>query len=237
VAVAPVDLRVEYHRDRALGIGERRPRLSWAISTDIDAWYQSGYEVEIDGLGTGRHESGDSVLVAWPGPDLSSRESHQVRVRVWGMDGSASDWSEPVMLEAGLLSPEDWAARWITAGMKPAEGRPVYLRYAFELTAGPGVVIERARLYATSAGVHQLQLNGDIVGDRVLSPGWSAYASRLRYETHDVTHAVSTGDNVMGAVVADGWWMGYLTWQMRRNVYGDQLGLLAQLEITYSDGT
>ncbi len=232
-----VGLRAEYHRHRALGIGEIRPRLSWVISTDIDAWFQSGYEVEIDGVGTGRQESGDSVLVAWPGPDLSSRESHQVRVRVWGVDGSGSDWSEPIVLETGLLSPEDWAAQWITAEEKLAEGRPVYLRHAFELTAAPGVVIERARLYATSAGVHQLHLNGDIIGTSVLAPGWSAYASRLRYETHDVTHAVYLGDNVVGAIVADGWWMGYLTWQMRRNVYGDQLGLLAQLEITFSDGT
>ncbi len=71
----------------------------------------------------------------------------------------------------------------------------------------------------------------------MLSPGWSAYASRLRYETHDITDAVSLGDNVIGAVVADGWWMGNLTWEMRRNVYGNQLGLLAQLEITFSDGT
>ena len=93
------------------------------------------------------------------------------------------------------------------------------------------MVIERARLYATSAGVNQLHLNGAVVGTSVLSPGWSAYASRLRYETHDVTDALSLGENVIGAVVADGWWTGNLTWQMRRNVYGDRLGLLAQLEI------
>ena len=30
---------------------------------------------------------------------------------------------------------------------------------------------------------------------------------------------------------------GNLTWEMKRNVYGDRLGLLAQLEVTYSDGS
>jgi alpha-L-rhamnosidase len=105
------------------------------------------------------------------------------------------------------------------------------------LAAAPGVTIERARLYATSAGINQLWLNGGVVGTTVLAPGWSAYAARLHYETHDVTDQVSLGDNVIGAVVADGWWRGFLTWQMKRDVYGDRHGLLAQLEVTFSDGT
>src|SRR5262249_35689062 len=97
--------------------------------------------------------------------------------------------------------------------------------------------IERARLYASSAGINQFQLNDQTVGDTLLAPGWSVYPRRLRYETHDVTSLVTPGDNVVGAVVADGWWRGDLTWEMHRNVYGDRLGLLAQLEVTYSDGT
>lgn len=239
MVLAAVDLRIEYHRDRdrALGIGEKRPRLSWAASTDIEGWSQSAYEIEVDGVGTGRKEESDSVFLAWPGPDLGSRESHRVRVRVWGSDGSASDWSEAVELETGLFSSEDWEAQWITSEEKGLDGRPIYFRHALELTAAPGVAIVRARLYATSAGINQLQLNGRVVGRSVLSPGWSAYASRLRYETHDVTDQVCLGENVIGAVVADGWWAGYLTWQMRRNVYGDELGLLAQLEVRFSDGT
>ena len=111
------------------------------------------------------------------------------------------------------------------------------MRHAFSLTAEPGVTIERARLYVTSAGIHELHLNGEAIGDTVLAPGWSAYADRLRYDTHDVTDHVSLGDNVLGAVVADGWWRGNLTWEMKRDVYGDRLGLLAQLEVSYSDGT
>ena len=99
------------------------------------------------------------------------------------------------------------------------------------------MTIERARLYATSAGINQLQLNGQVVGDTLLAPGWSMYDQRLRYETHDVTALVAPGENAIGAVVADGWWRGYLGWEMMRNVYGDRIGLLAQLEITYSDGT
>ena len=42
---------------------------------------------------------------------------------------------------------------------------------------------------------------------------------------------------MLGAVVADGWWRGFLTWEMLRDVYGDRQVLLAQLEVTYSDGS
>ncbi len=146
-------------------------------------------------------------------------------------------WSDELLIEAGLLSPEDWTAQWITPVLPDPEGRPRYFRCPLTLREEEGVRIERARLYATAAGINQLHLNGHVVGTSLLAPGWSAYADRLRYETHDVTALLSTGSNVLGAVVADGWWRGYLTWEMLRDVYGDRLGLLAQLEVTYSDGS
>jgi alpha-L-rhamnosidase len=180
------------------------------------------------------------VLVAWPGELLTSRAAHRVRVRVWGSGGSESDWSGPLDVEAGLLSPDDWSATWIapTVGQADGEMHPaVHFRHAFRVAAPDGATVVRARLYATSAGINQLHLNGAVVGDTVLAPGWSAYEKRLRYETHDVTEQIVAGDNVIGAVVADGWWKGHLTWEMTRNVYGDRLGLLAQLEITWSDSS
>ncbi len=237
MSVTVVDLHAEYQGQRALGTGEPRPRLSWITTTDIQGWLQAAYELEVDGVPTGRVECGASVFVAWPGTPLTSRSVHRVRVRVWGSDGSESEWSEALVIEAGLKAPADWSARWIAPAEPGSEGRPCWLRHGFRLTADSGVTIERARLYVTSAGIHEVHLNGQVVGDTVLAPGWSAYADRLRYDTHDVTDHVSPGDNVLGAVVADGWWRGNLTWEMKRNVYGDRLGLLAQLEIGYSDGT
>ncbi len=237
VPVVVHELRVEYHRERALGIGEPCPRLSWISTTERAGWLQASYELEVDDVSMGRREGGESVFVAWPAPPLTSRTVHRVRVRVWGTDGSVSEWSDPLVVEAGLLSQDDWSARWITPTDTGAEGRPNYFRRTFAIAAKPGVTIERARLYATSAGVYQLHLNGEVMGTSVLAPGWSAYASRIRYETHDLTGLVNFGENVLGAIVADGWWRGNLTWEMKRNVYGDRHGLLAQLELVYSDGS
>jgi alpha-L-rhamnosidase len=93
------DLRVEHQRGRPIGIGTPHPRLSWTVATPDPGWFQSAYELEVDGVATGRRESADSVLVDWPGPAVTSRGIHRVRVRLWGADGSESEWSEPVTVE------------------------------------------------------------------------------------------------------------------------------------------
>ena len=197
---------------------------------------QSAYEIEVDGVSYGRVERDVSVFVPWPTPALTSRSRHVVRVRVWGTGETASSWSAAVTLEAGLLTPDDWVASWISTAERDPLDRPApapAFRKPFVLAGS----VSRARLYATSAGVHRLEVNGAVVGDQVLAPGWTSYRHRLHYETYDVTDLLQDGANVLGAVVADGWWRGHLTWEMERNVYGARLGLLAQLEITYDDGS
>src|SRR5882724_10428773 len=112
-------VRCEYRR-ASFGIGEMRPRLSWIIETGTPEWYQASYEVEVYEADvrlrerTERIESDQSVFVSWPFAPLLSRECLTVRVRVWGVDGQASAWSKPVLVEAGLFSPSDWTARFIT---------------------------------------------------------------------------------------------------------------------------
>jgi alpha-L-rhamnosidase len=113
----------------------------------------------------------------------------------------------------------------------PAESDPPA---TFEVR-GP---VAQARLYITALGVYEPYLNGVVVGDHVLAPGWTSYNNRLRYQTFDVTGALQEGPNVLGAMLGDGWYRGRLSFGGgRRNIYGDRLALLAQLEIRYRDGT
>jgi alpha-L-rhamnosidase len=217
------------HRD-PLGIGTPAPRLSWSTVVGTAGWRQAAAELEIDGERS-TIEGPASVLVAWPAAPLRSRERRTVRVRVHGTDGSRSGWSDPVVLEAGLLEVTDWRAVFVAPEV-PDEGGAL-LRTAFDLTAP----VVQARLHATSLGVHQLELNGRPVGDRVLEPGWTSYAHRLNYGTHDVTDLLVPGTNSLVATLAEGWYRGRLGWDGgRRAIYGDQLALLAQLEITTADG-
>jgi alpha-L-rhamnosidase len=225
VQVSPV--RFEHHRV-ALGLGEPAPRLSWRISSAPDGWQQAGSEVEVDSARY-RIESPESVLVPWPAAPLSSRDRRTVRVRVTGADGQTSPWSAPAVVETGLLHAADWTARMIIPGADPAP----LVRKQFRLD-GP---IASARLYITAHGLYRAEINGQPVSDDAFAPGWTSYHRRLRYQTYDVTGLLEQGGNVLGAQLADGWFRGRLTWAKgKRNVYGDNLGLLAQLEVILADG-
>jgi alpha-L-rhamnosidase len=234
--------RVEY-QSHALGIGVAAPRLSWITTTAAEGWTQAAYEIEAYDAkgervaGTGRVEAGQSVLALWPFAPLRSRERLAVRVRVWGSDGSASAWSGLVWVETGLLSPSDWTAQFITPTYPEDTSRPqpaAYFRREFDVRA----TVRSARLYITSLGVYEPYLNGHVVGDHVLAPGWTSYHHRLRYQIFDVTEHLAVGRNAIGAIVGEGWYRGRLGFGGgRRNVYGERLGLLAQLEVEYADGT
>lgn len=235
-------LQIE-HLQETLGIGNATPRLSWQIETDVKNWFQHAYEIEChtaDGTlygQTGRVESGQSVLVDWAFEPLTSRTQVSVKVRVWGTDGSQSEWSDPVTLETGLLTVDDWQAQFITLDWdedtSQSNSSP-YLRREFDVRSG----VKSARLYISALGVYEAQINGAVVGDHVLAPGWTVYDQHLRYQTFDVTDMLSEGKNVIGAILGDGWFRGRLGFNGgRRNIYGEKLGLLARLEITYTDGS
>ncbi|MEV6483040.1 glycoside hydrolase family 78 protein [Streptomyces sp. NPDC051576] len=98
--------------------------------------------------------------------------------------------------------------------------------------------VRSARLLATALGVYELELNGTTVGDLVLTPGWTSYHHRHRYQVHDVTPLLRPGANAWGAHLADGWYRGLLGFNGgTRDLYGPHTGLLAELHIEYTDGT
>jgi alpha-L-rhamnosidase len=236
------ELRFEHHRE-PFGIGEARPRLSWIVQADQPGWQQSAYAVELYGAGgnvlgeTGRVESDQSVLVDWPFAPLESRQRAAVRVRAWDQLGQPSEWSGLTVLETGLLAATDWKAGMISPDWEEDLTSPQpcpYLRREFATRSG----IAQARLYISAHGVYEAYINGTVVGDQVMAPGWTSYAHRLRYQTFDVSGLLNEGPNAIGAALGDGWYRGRLSFGGgRRNIYGDRLGLLAQLEITYADGS
>src|SRR3954451_6406242 len=126
----------------------------------------------------------------------------------------------------------DWSATLIVPD-QDFDGAPL-LRREFELETGHGDVAS-ATLHATAHGIFEAFLNGQPVSDEVLSPGWSAYEWRLRYRSYDVT-ALLRPTSVLGFALGNGWYRGRLGWNGGRGFYGSELGVLAQLEITFADG-
>ncbi len=105
------------------------------------------------------------------------------------------------------------------------------LRKVFTVAAPP----RRATLYVTALGLYECRLNGQRVGDAVLAPDWTDYHRRVRYQAYDVTAFVRPGENVLGALLANGWYAGHLG-NGGFQQYGTSPALLAQLEITDADG-
>ncbi|MEU5770090.1 family 78 glycoside hydrolase catalytic domain [Streptomyces asoensis] len=229
----PGHLRVD-HLDRPLGIHTLRPRLSWRLPHD--ARTQLAYRIEAGDWDTGRVNSQTDTGVPYGGPVPGSAVRTPWRVKVW-TDLGESAWSQPSWWETGLLAAQDWRARWI----EPAEAAPAapghrpahLLRHTFSLDRP----VRTARLYATAHGVYEAFLNGRRVGDMELTPGFTAYRSRLQVQTYDVTDLLAPGDNAVGAILSDGWFRGRHGFAREADGFGSRTGLLAQLTITHHDGT
>ncbi len=128
-----------------------------------------------------------------------------------------------------------WKARFVTpeGTDAAASSRGMLLRKEFEVSGE----IASARIYASALGLYELSLNGEAVGEELLSPGWTSYGKRILYRTMDVTSLLRRGANAIGATVAPGWYKGDLAgWLGRRNVYGSRIALIAQLVVRYRDG-
>ena len=239
------DLACEYQTN-PFGLDVPQPRLSWRLEAEARGVRQSAYQIRVasdpanlehpDVWDTGRVDSDQSVLVEYAGPALMSAQRCWWQVRVWDGMGAPTAWSEPAWWEMGLLAPEDWQAAWIEPDLPedPAASMPApMLRAEFTLPAGE---VRTARAYVTSLGLYALELNGQPVGDLVLTPGWTSYHHRLQYQTYDVAALLREGGNAIGVTLGDGWYRGHLGWGGRRNVYGERLALLMQLVVTYADG-
>jgi alpha-L-rhamnosidase len=114
------------------------------------------------------------------------------------------------------------------------EGEPaIYLRREFDVTEIPS----RATLTVTALGVVEARVNATVVGDEVLAPGWTSYRHRLVESAHDVTRDIVAGTNVLGAIVGDGWALGRLGWENKRNHYAERPALFAELVLEYDDRT
>ena len=240
------ELTCEY-QDNPVGMDIKIPHFSWKLITSQRGITQKSYAIRVGldakALAKGQKihwqsgvvTSDQSVYVPYAGPELISRERYYWQVKVTDNTNASSAWSEVKFWEMGLLHTDDWTASWIEPNIPgDSVGRPSpMLRNSFNLQKP----ILTARLYITAHGLYEAHLNGQRVGDQYLTPGWTSYNKRLQYQTYDVTKLLKQGPNAAGVFLGDGWYRGHLAWGNNRNIYGKNLGLLFQLEVTYTDGT
>jgi len=240
-------LQCEYNTN-PLGIDVLQPRLSWQIADAERGWLQSAYQIRVArslaelskdaGLvwDSGKVLSEESLHREYAGPALQSGARYYWQVRVWDGQGRVSAWSAPAWWEMGLLTPADWQASWIEADLtedaKKSNPCPM-LRREFAVRGE----VKSARAYVTSHGLYEMYLNGERVGDQVLTPGWTSYDHHIQYQTYDVTALLRRGNNAAAVLLGDGWYRGNLGFSGQRNTYGTKLALLVQINVSLADGS
>ncbi|MGB3336688.1 MAG: family 78 glycoside hydrolase catalytic domain [Devosia sp.] len=231
------------------------PRFSWALAGDGRDRRQTAYRLIIRPEGgdllwdSGKVASAESQLVPYAGPALPPDAVLEWNITVWDEIDAMSEPVAPAVIFTGLSEP-DWQAQWIARYFVLPAGREVpadnpydnrwqarpadYLRRAFDAAELP----VRATLYVTALGLYEAYLNGTRVGDDVMAPGWTDYHTRVEYQVHDVTALVRPGDNVLGAILGEGWYSGRVGHNQRRagNHYGGRPALLCQLHLHFADG-
>ena len=101
--------------------------------------------------------------------------------------------------------------------------------------------VTSAKWMTAGLGVYELYLNGRLVGEEMLKPGFTHYAKTKRSFTYDVTAAFNKkkgARNQLSAQVTPGWWGDkIITPGDTRGMIGRKCAFRSVLELTYSDGT
>ncbi|MGT2757588.1 family 78 glycoside hydrolase catalytic domain [Streptococcus ovuberis] len=228
------DVTIDYQQE-PLGLAVRQPRFSWKLSTDQENTVQTSYQItvrkgDIPVWETGKVVSDQSILVEYAGQALKDETEYQVTITVSNNHGQSAE--AITNFTTGIFDPEDFVAEMIGHNFDESVIAPPIFKKSFTVNK----TIKKATVYVTAQGVYELELNGQKVGEDYLAPGWTSYHKRLQYQIYDVTEQLIE-QNELAITVGQGWYAGIMGFEMKNHHYGDCVGALLQLNLTYEDGT
>lgn len=98
-----------------------------------------------------------------------------------------------------------------------------------------------ARWMTSGLGVYQLYVNGKLIGEEILKPGFTHYAKTKLSFTYDVTDAISrkaNAENTFSVQVTPGWWADkIITPEGNDGMIGKKVAFRGVLELTFADGS
>ncbi|MDE6055170.1 MAG: family 78 glycoside hydrolase catalytic domain, partial [Lachnospiraceae bacterium] len=159
---------------------------------------------------------------------LRPRTRYYYRVEVFGESGECAE-SETAWFETGKMS-EVWEASFI--GMEAEDTcHPVFFK---DFTTGKEV--SSARIYVTGLGLYEAYLNGTKIGEDYLAPFCNDYREDIQYQTYDITSLLRENNHIE-ILTGNGWYKGRLGYEGDAAFFGDRFWAIAELQITYTDGT
>ncbi len=237
-----VNLKCE-HLTNPLGIDAKKPRFSWQQQSEdlgsaqasyrVKVWKDSPYENETLVWNSG-HIKSDLNRVVYAGEVLEPFTKYYWQVTVRDSHG-AERQSEVAEFETGMMVMKNWKGHWITdtrdIDLKPAP----YFRKEFHISKE----LKSARAYIAVAGLFELSVNGQTIGDHQLDPTYTRFDRRTLYVTHDVTTQLKNGQNAIGILLGNGWYNHQSTavWYFHESVWRARPKFCLDLRLEFVDGS
>ncbi|MFV0268187.1 MAG: family 78 glycoside hydrolase catalytic domain [Draconibacterium sp.] len=245
VDFSPENLKSEYLVN-PIGIDTKNPRFTWQLLAEESGIQQRAYQVIVgtdssnvaagngDAWNSGSIQA-ETIPVKYEGAGLQPFTKYFWKVKVQLQNGSWTANSKVASFETGMMNPSNWKGDWISDSydfnIKPAP----YFRKGFKI----GKKIKSARAYIAAAGLYELYLNGEKVGNHRLDPTYTRFDRRVLYVTYDVTQNLSEGENAVGVILGNGWYNHQSTavWYFDKAPWRARPKFCTDLKIQYEDGT
>lgn len=161
----------------------------------------------------------------------TSSQSAQPWQRTDALDNSLWENSQWIsVVDAPVVTKEIWD------GDRAADGASWFLS-----TVTNEKRVKSVKWMTTGLGTYELYVNGQLIGEEILKPGFTHPKKTKRSFTYDVTGAFDTksgAENTLSVQVTPGWWADKIV------TPGDNIGFIGKkcafrgvAELTYSDGT
>ncbi|WP_286766875.1 MULTISPECIES: alpha-L-rhamnosidase [Sphingobacterium] len=233
------------HLVNPLGIDAIHPRLSWRLEDQRKGAVQQAYQILLgqdslallketkDNWDSGKQLS-SSILVPYNGIQLKPQTKYFWKVKVWDKDGVSTN-SEIASFETGMMGMDLWKGKWISDNRDIHAQETPYFRTEFKINKP----IKSARAYIATAGLYELSMNGQRVGDHRLDPMYTRFDRRTLYVVTDVTQQLQKGENAIGVVLGNGWYnhQPLAFWNFDKAPWRARPAFCLELKIVYTDGT
>ena len=200
--------------ENPLGINTTNPGFSWINKSSRQGVSQTAYQILVasnqqllneenaDCWNSGKIESDSSLFVPYRGKPLASGQFLYWTVRTWDNNGKVTSWSTPAHFSIGLLTENDWRASYIGLTTKAGYRECPQFYKSFNVEDRSVKTI----LHVNSLGYHEVYLNGEKVGNGILTPAVSQLNKRSLVNTYDITEKVKEGQNDLILWLGSGWY-------------------------------
>ncbi|PGW52426.1 alpha-L-rhamnosidase [Bacillus thuringiensis] len=227
------------NKNNPIGIDSKVVKISWQLESNNKNVKQHAYHLQVATdkdfetivFNSQKVETDQSLHIPIDLFPYRAETRYFYRVKVWDNHEEETPWSNVAFWETGLQGYDNWRGNWIAAKKERTQVM------SFHKSFSTKKVVKKARLYITSLGLYEASINGERIGDCYFTPGWTSYDKRVLYQTYDITHLLKVGQNDISTLVGNGWYTGPITMHHVRNYYGERRAIIAQLHITYEDGT